>query len=136
MSGGRFVYQFDLFDQGLVLFLLLIPVMLFLGYHLAKLAYGDRVQADPTDVVVMPPDLIWMNYTHDLDVIVEITRAVIQVRQEPPVTYQQIKPYLESYDAHKVAQLVGVFHVYREAEIREYLNTVHHKTAQAQAQQQ
>jgi hypothetical protein len=136
MNGGRFVYQIGIAEQWMLLFLLMMPVLLFIGYHLAKLAYGDRELAEPTDVVVMPPELIWMNYTTDLDVIIEISRAVIQLRQVPPVTYEQIKPYLESYEAHKVAQMVGTFHVYRERDIREYLRTVYHTMPRAQARPQ
>ncbi|ASS76320.1 hypothetical protein CIG75_16110 [Tumebacillus algifaecis] len=130
------MYMVGDFGRVLLLFALMTPVLLFVGFHLLKLAYGDREHAEPTDVVVMPPDLVWMNYTNDLDTIIEITSAVIQVRQEPPVSYAQIKPYLESYEAHKVAQLIGVFHVYREREIRHYLTTTYHKSsAQARLQQ-
>ncbi|TCP55589.1 hypothetical protein EV586_103242 [Tumebacillus sp. BK434] len=126
------MYQTGDFGQLIVLFLLMMPVLLFLGYHLAKLAYGDREHAEPTDVVVMPHDLAWMQYTSDINIITEISRVVIRLRQEPPVTYEQIKPLLETYEAHKVAQAVGVFHVYREQAIRDYLRTVQTTKAGAQ----
>lgn len=130
------MYQAGDFGQVMVLFLLMVPVLLFLGYHLAKLAYGDREHAEPTDVVVMPHDLIWMKYTNDIDIIIEISRAVISLRQQPPVLYEQIKPLLETYEAQKVAQAVGVFHVYREHAIRDYLRTIYHTKVKAQVRPQ
>jgi hypothetical protein len=104
------------------MFLLLFsPVLVFIGFFAAKLLFRDHDYAEPTDVVVMPPDLTWRNYTWDLDIIVEISRAVIQLREKPPVTYEQIAPFLKSMEAHRVASQIREFHIYREHDIRDHL---------------
>ncbi|HEU4964464.1 MAG TPA: hypothetical protein VFV52_11525 [Bacilli bacterium] len=113
------------------MYLLLIvstPVLMFIGYHVTKILMGGRENALPEEIVVMPQDLVWANYTRNIDVIEEISRAVVQVRDLPPLTYEQIAIHLTSKEAHRVAQAVGEFYVYREDEIRNFLL----KTGQAQ----
>ena len=119
-------YQVGLLDDGLLTIGLLLPVLLFIGFYGAKILFRDHDYAEPINVVVMPPDLTWPKYTNNLDVIVEITRAVIGLRVKAPITYEQIQPHLRSKEAHRIAQMVQEFHVYREEEIRSYLQQLQH----------
>lgn len=116
----------------MLLLLLAMPVLLFIGFHLAKILMGDREYALPDEIVVMPQDLVWANYTHNLDVIEEISRAAVQVRDLPPLTYEQIAPFLQTKEAHRIAQLVREFYMYREDEIRDYLMRMSQAPATAQ----
>lgn len=118
------VYETPWFDDGYWLLLIGLPILLFIGYFFAKILFKDREYDLPENVVVMPHDLHWRNYTNNYRIIMEISRAVIQVQSYPPVTYRQIYLHLQSEEAHRVAESVGTFHVYREHEIRTYLEEV------------
>lgn len=111
-------------DAVLLLFLA-APVLMFTGYYLAKILFRDREYAQPADVVVMPHDLTWLNYTTNSRIVAEISHAVVQVRQSPPIRYSQIAPYLETAEAHRVAMEIDSFHVYREHAIRQYLEAIY-----------
>ncbi|KEO83626.1 hypothetical protein [Tumebacillus flagellatus] len=120
----RIVYETPWLDTGYWLLIVGTPLLLFIGYFLAKILFRDREYDVPENVVVMPQDYKWRNYTNDYRVIMEISRAVVQVQSFPPVTYQQIYMHLVSEEAHRVAQNIGTFHVYREQDIRAYLDEV------------
>ncbi|MGB8955372.1 MAG: hypothetical protein WCC10_08355 [Tumebacillaceae bacterium] len=122
-----FSYQAGFLDDGLMTIALLLPVLMFIGFFGAKILFKDHDYADPTDVVVMPPDLTWPNYTNNLDVIVEISRAVVGLRVKSPVSYAQLQPHLRSKEAHRIAELVQEFHVYREEEIRAFLQQLNQR---------
>jgi len=131
--GDLSVYPTTWLDSSWLLLLLGAPVLLFLGFYVAKILYRDREFAEPTDVVVMPHDMTWLNYTHNARVITEISRAVVQVRLMPPIAYEQIAHLLQTQEAHRVAADIGDFHVYREQELRKYLDTAYQVKQQQQA---
>ncbi|MBL0386632.1 hypothetical protein JJB07_08210 [Tumebacillus sp. ITR2] len=120
----RIVYDTPWLDDGYWLLIVGLPVLLFIGFFLAKILFKDREYDVPQNVVVMPHDLLWRTYTNDYRIIMEISRAVVQVQSFPPVTYHQIYLHLQSEEAHRVASTIGTFHVYREHDIRSYLDEV------------
>ncbi|PWK10267.1 hypothetical protein C7459_11288 [Tumebacillus permanentifrigoris] len=118
------VYDTPWLDDGYWLLLVGLPLLMFIGFFLAKILFRDREYEPPSNVVVMPHDLRWRNYTSDQRVILEISRAVVQLQSKPPVTYHQIYLHLTTEEAHRIAEQIDTFHVYREQDIRAYLEEV------------
>jgi hypothetical protein len=120
LLGYHFVYVPG-YWQLLLLLLLMAPVLLFLGYHLAKWLFGRKgtpaAVKDPVRVYVLPPNLTWEVYTYNRDIVQEISQAVLQAQTANPrsdftYSYAQIEKYLEQPEVHRVAQQVGSFEVY------------------------
>ena len=120
LLGYHFVYEPG-YWQLLLMILLMAPVLLFLGYFLAKWIFGRKgtpaASPDLVRVYVLPPNLTWEAYTNNPNIVQAISQAVLDVQKTNPrsdytYSYAQIAGHLEQPDAHRVAQQVGSFEVY------------------------
>lgn len=136
--GYKFAYEIGWLSAGTWLLMLAVPILLFIGYYLAKILFRDFREALPkeepeaSEKIIVPHDLDWSKYTLDEDARQEIIRAIHQLSDaynlnQDTYHYKQVHPFLRTQDANLVAHKIQLFLCVTEEELQA------HKRMQSQS---
>jgi len=144
--GDKIAYEISLLPMGVLLLLVAAPLLLFIGYYIARtidkrrsvdfdsldLSDGEMEFDDEEDsirrssIIVTPHDLFWHTYTTEKDIMRDISNAVLLARRETrnydgKISYGQFQQHLKNPNSHSIAKKVGTFHIYNDEELRTHL---------------
>lgn len=144
--GDRIAYEISLLPMGIILLLLATPLLLFIGFYIARTIdkkrkmdfdalvasnvetefdeVADSIQR--SSIIVTPHDLFWHTYTTDKDIMRDISNAVLLARRETrnydgKISYGHFQRHLKNPNSHAIAKTVQTFHIYNDEELRAHL---------------